>query len=275
MGGAYDTWTADGVLERYWGEHIHHGFYPEGRINGVDFRAAKRALVERLLSWADPGPVQSVLDVGCGIGGSSRLLHERLDAEVVGVTLSAAQVGRARQLTDAAAPIRFEQADALHLPFPDDRFDLVWSCESGEHMPDKRTFFAELVRVLKPGGTLILATWCVRPGELSHRERARLDAIYRDWTLPFFIPVEEYAQMALLDGRLRAVRTDDWSRQTSPTWRHQLVLGARDVFWLLRQGPGVIGRSLRDARTALAMIRGFAEGTVRYGLLRGTKEPPR
>jgi len=49
------------------------------------------------------------------------------------------------------------------MPFADASFDLVWSLESGEHMPDKVKFLQECYRVLKPGGTLIMVTWCHRP----------------------------------------------------------------------------------------------------------------
>jgi len=42
----------------------------------------------------------------------------------------------------------------------DNSFDLVWACESGEHMPDKKAYVDEMVRVLKPGGTLVIACWC-------------------------------------------------------------------------------------------------------------------
>ena len=52
--------------------------------------------------------------------------------------------------------------DALAMEFPDNSFDLVWACESGEHMPDKAAYVAEMSRVLKPGGTLVIATWCQR-----------------------------------------------------------------------------------------------------------------
>lgn len=42
--------------------------------------------------------------------------------------------------------------DALAMEFPDDSFDLVWACESGEHMPDKKAYVEEMARVLAPGG---------------------------------------------------------------------------------------------------------------------------
>jgi len=43
----YDQWTVDGILERHWGDHIHHGFYPSGKIDGADFKRSKVDLNDR------------------------------------------------------------------------------------------------------------------------------------------------------------------------------------------------------------------------------------
>lgn len=273
VGGAYDGWTADGVLERYWGEHIHHGFYPEGRFRRVDFRKAKEDLIERLLAWSKVRAPTRILDVGSGIGGSSRYLARRFGAEVVGITLSEAQVARAKALTAPELPVRFEQADAQQLPFEDGRFDLVWSCESGEHMPDKPIFFEEMVRVLAPGGVLLLATWCRRQNSpaFSRAEEARLMRIYREWALPPFVTLESYREQAEDDGRLVDIETEDWSRYASPTWSHQIWLGLWDLPWLLRQPRRIFWRSLRDAWAVRDMIAGYRAGTIRYGVLRATR----
>ena len=48
----------------------------------------------------------------------------------------------------------------MSLRFPDNHFDLVWSMESGEHMPNKHGFLSEATRVLKPRGKFLMATWC-------------------------------------------------------------------------------------------------------------------
>ena len=93
---------SEGILEHYWGEHIHLGYYtPEERQRGYlrkDFKAAKVDFVDKMLEWSgvrDPGrpPVRRVLDVGCGIGGTSRLLARAFpEAQVAGITLSTEQV---------------------------------------------------------------------------------------------------------------------------------------------------------------------------------------
>ena len=91
---AYDAWTQDKLLERLWGEHIHLGFYPLGKKN-IDFRKAKVQFVHELVKWSgiDKLPKGSrILDVGCGIGGSSRILAKHYGFNVTGITISQAQV---------------------------------------------------------------------------------------------------------------------------------------------------------------------------------------
>lgn len=89
----------------------------------------------------------------------------------------------------ATARPYLQVADALQQPFADDSFDLVWSLESGEHMPDKPQFVGELARVCAPGGRVIIVTWCHRvlaPSEaqLSADEQSLLDRICEAYYLP-------------------------------------------------------------------------------------------
>ena len=106
--------NSDGILEHYWGEHIHLGYYTqEERARGYlrkDFKRAKVNFVEKMLEWSgvrDAGrpAVKRILDVGCGIGGTSRLLAKAFpDAQVAGITLSTEQVReekeRGREVSD-------------------------------------------------------------------------------------------------------------------------------------------------------------------------------
>lgn len=106
-----------------------------------------------------------MVDVGCGIGGSSRYISKKFGCKTTGITLSSVQAARANELSRKAGlgdKCSFQVADALQQPFADGSFDLVWSMESGEHMPDKQRFVNELVRVCAPGGTVIIVTWCHR-----------------------------------------------------------------------------------------------------------------
>jgi tocopherol O-methyltransferase len=62
-------------------------------------------------------------------------------------------------IPDTPFPCLVQVADALQMPFEDNSFDLVWSMESGEHMPDKKQFISELKRVATPGGKIVVVTW--------------------------------------------------------------------------------------------------------------------
>lgn len=100
-----------------------------------------------------------VLDVGCGGGQIARaLLQRRQDLELVGVDLSDEQIRRAeRRNCDLADRCEFVQGSALDLPFPDEAFDAVYSVASIKHWPDPGAGLTECVRVLRPGGQLLVA----------------------------------------------------------------------------------------------------------------------
>jgi cyclopropane fatty-acyl-phospholipid synthase-like methyltransferase len=114
-------------------------------------------------------------DIGCGIGGSSRHVARAFPgATAHGITLSPVQAARATALAaDAglAAVARFSVGDALRPcpPLEEGGYDLVWSLESGEHMPDKRAFVRALASLAAPGGKVVIATWVHRDLEGERR----------------------------------------------------------------------------------------------------------
>ena len=119
------------------------------------------------------------VDVGCGIGGSSRHIARKFGCKTSGVTLSPYQAKRGNELAQeqgVSGLCDFRVADALDMPFRSNTFDLVWSLESGEHMPDKRQFVRELVRIAAPGGRIIIVTWCHR--DLNADELKLTDTVY-------------------------------------------------------------------------------------------------
>jgi MPBQ/MSBQ methyltransferase len=131
---SYDQWTNDGILEFYWGQHIHLGYYGSPPVRR-DFLAAKEDFVHEMVRWGGPDCFRrgtTVLDVGCGIGGSSRMLARDYGCVVTGITISPSQIKRARELTPPGLPVRFLVNDAMALSFPTASFDVVWSVEAGQ-----------------------------------------------------------------------------------------------------------------------------------------------
>lgn len=270
----YDA--SSGLWEQIWGEHMHHGYYGSTGKEKKNRRQAQIDLIEEFLNWGGVGQAEQILDVGCGIGGSSLYLAQKFNARAVGITLSPVQASRATQRAQEAglaAEVQFQVADALDMPFADDTFDFVWSMESGEHMPDKAKFLAECYRVLKPGGTFLMATWCHRPitpatGELTADEKQHLAEIYRVYCLPYVISIPEYEAIAH-NLPFQNIRTADWSDAVEPFW--DIVIDSafepKAIFGLLQSGWSTI----QGALSLGLMSRGYQRGLIRYGLLRATK----
>jgi tocopherol O-methyltransferase len=264
------------LWEQVWGEHMHHGYYGRGGTDRLDRRQAQINLIEELLKFAHLERATNILDVGCGIGGSTLYLAEKFQATATGITLSPIQAARAKEranLANLEDKVTFEVADALNMPFPDNFFDLVWSLESGEHMADKTQFVQECYRVLKPGGTLILATWCHRPttslaGDLTIDERRHLAEIYRVYCLPYVISLPEYESIALNCGFSKII-ADDWSTSVAPFWdvviasafEPQTFVSLLNSGWTTIQGALALG----------LMSRGYKRGLVRFGVLSAKK----
>ncbi len=101
-----------------------------------------------------------VLDIGCGGGQHTiELASQRPDVQVVGLDLSAEFVRRARDRASAAqvgSRVEFVKGNALALPFEAEEFDHVYSIGSIKHWPDMGQGLAECLRVLKPGGQLLV-----------------------------------------------------------------------------------------------------------------------
>ena len=116
---SYDDWTNDGILEFYWGEHIHLGHYGSPPRK-KEFFKAKSDFVHEMVRWGGLDRLPSgttVLDVGCGIGGSSRMLAREYGFAVTGITISPQQVRRAQALTSPEVNAHFQVDDTLALSF--------------------------------------------------------------------------------------------------------------------------------------------------------------
>ncbi|NJM57192.1 MAG: methyltransferase domain-containing protein [Synechococcales cyanobacterium RU_4_20] len=274
---SYDQWTEDGILEYYWGEHIHLGHYgsPPRKKN---FIQAKADFVHEMVRWGglDRLPQGSILiDVGCGIGGSTRTLAKEYGFEAIGVTISPQQVRRATELTPPDVSARFQVDDALELSFPDASFDVVWSVEAGPHMPDKAQFAQELLRVLKPGGILVVADWNQRDDRqvpLNVWEKSVMQQLLDQWAHPQFSSIEGFAELLEATGLTTdGVATADWTRATLPSWLDTIWQGIiRPQGWLQYGVSGFI-KSVREVPTILLMRFAFGTGLCRFGMFKAVR----
>lgn len=274
---SYDEWTEDGILEFYWGEHIHLGHYGSPP-SSKNFIVAKYDFVHEMVRWGSLDKLPSrttLLDVGCGIGGSSRILAKDYNFDVTAVTISPQQVKRAQELTPADVDAKFQVDDAMNLSFPDASFDVVWSVEAGPHMPDKEIFARELLRVLKPGGILVVADWNQRDDRiipLNFWEKPVMRQLLDQWSHPAFSSIEGFAELLTGTGLVTGqVVTDDWTQETLPSWFDSIWQGIIKPKGLILFGlPGLI-KSLREVPTLLLMRLAFGSGLCRFGMFRAVR----
>ncbi len=274
---SYDEWTQDGILEFYWGEHIHLGHYgspPQPK----DFRQAKYDFVHEMVRWGGLdhyAPGTTLLDVGCGIGGSSRVLAKDYGFEVTAVTISSGQVARATALTPADVSAKFMVDDAMALSFPDESFDVVWSLEAGPHMPDKAVFASELLRVLKPGGRLVVGDWNQRDDRyqpLNFWEKPVMKQLLDQWSHPKFSSIEGFSELLEATGMTQgSVETADWSQETLPSWLDSIWQGIIRPHGLVKFGFSGFIKSVREVPTLLLMRLAFGSGLCRFGMFRAVR----
>jgi ubiquinone/menaquinone biosynthesis C-methylase UbiE len=130
-------------------------------VDPILFQGQLRALWRRTVALARLQPGEQALDVGCGTGTVAMAVAVRVGASgrVVGIDPSAQQIARARaKAARRHVPIEFQIAVIERLPFPDQAFDAVFSTLMMHHLPAplKRQGIAEIARVLKPGGRLVI-----------------------------------------------------------------------------------------------------------------------
>jgi phosphoethanolamine N-methyltransferase len=140
-----------GLLELVWGD----GFLAPGGADSVRHTVAGVELGG-----------STVLDIGCGVGGADLVLAREMGARVHGVDIETGLVARCRANAERAGladQVTYERTAPGPLPFADESFDHVFTHAALIHVDDKPAMFAEIHRVLRPGGWLLAYDWLRGP----------------------------------------------------------------------------------------------------------------
>lgn len=253
----------------FWGPHIHHGLWERNESS----RVAQIQLTERLADYADIRRGQSLLDIGCGMGGSSIHLARTRGVHCQGVTISPLQCRWARlsaRLHRVHSQVSFRCADVEQAEFPAQSVDVVWSIECTEHLFDKPRFFQQAGKWIRPGGRVALCAWLAGSD-------IQADAIRRQLVLDvcegFFCPSlgtrADYVDWLSHAGFV--VETNqDWTRHVMRTWEI-----CRDR--VRRSGVRWLARWI-DRDTVLfldrfeTILQAYQTGAMEYGCFVARKE---
>ena len=146
-----DSWDLDNSLA------IHYGYWDE-KVRS--FPQSLMRMNEVMMEAAQIKSIDTVLDAGCGVGGSSIFLAQQTGCKVTGITLSEKQAVQANlnaKKKGVETLVDFKVMDYCNTTFANESFDIVWGCESICYADDKIKFIKEAYRLLKPGGRLVIA----------------------------------------------------------------------------------------------------------------------
>ena len=122
------------------------------------FHTRGRVSTKELAGLADIKASDHVLDVGCGLGGTARYLAAQYGCKIAGIDLTEEYISIGKKLTQMVGlndRVKLRHGSALKIPYEDERFDIVWTEHVQMNIADKNRFYAEIARVLKPGGRLL------------------------------------------------------------------------------------------------------------------------
>jgi len=175
-----------------------------------EFHIRGREATIELAGRAQPRPGERVLDAGCGIGGSARFLAAEHSCLSTGIDLTAEYVVAAKALAQLVhlEDVAFCRGSALALPFAQGAFDLVWTEHAQMNIADKPRLYAELARVLRPGGRLAFHDVFAGSGE------ALYPVPWADEAAISFVPRPEEARAALERSGLRIAQWEDTTRRS-------------------------------------------------------------
>ena len=111
-------------------------------------------------------PGMNVLDVGCGVGGPLRSLAQKYGSTITGLNISEYQLSKCEEYNKESAVddlCHVLLGDFMAIPADDQSFDAVYHIEAIAHAPVKETVYAEIFRILKPGGVFAGYEWCMTP----------------------------------------------------------------------------------------------------------------
>jgi ubiquinone/menaquinone biosynthesis C-methylase UbiE len=226
------------AIEQSFGRHVHWGYWknPEqADLSGADFVEATENLTEELCRDARIENGLSVLDVGCGFGGTIAHMNEKYaDMRLAGLNLDSRQLERARAqvIPKSRNRIGWVQGDACRLPFPDQCFDAVVAVECIFHFPSREQFFREAWRILKPDGILTLSDFIPAPVIVPFAKIKLPERLSRGFygKCNVHYTLEAYRQLAD-SSRFKVLSERDITQHTLPTYPYLRRLAREASFF--------------------------------------------
>ncbi len=260
----YNTLTQ--LYSTLFGRNWHLGYW----LNASTFAEAGDRLNLAMIERLHVHPNETVLDVGCGVGGPACDIATTTGARVVGISNSRAGVdGATASAADRGlgAQVRFELGEMLQLPIEDTSVDAVFSCEAVHNVVDKAPLARELARVLKSGGRMVVGDlFLLRP-----ISRLQIDA---DTLKGFSFHLCEADEWIALvqQNRVRVTDSVNIGHHVGPrSLEHCTTVCLQQAS---RAPQGSLEHTIltRTAEATTLLAEGFRAGDLGWGIWTGTKQ---
>ncbi len=140
----------------------HYGYSSEYHRGPFNMEAAQLEMERKLGQTLDLPSGSKILDAGCGYGPVARTLTNEFKYDVVGIDFIDRRLHKGQEISrDADTPLNLTNADYHFLPFADNSFDGIYTMETLVHAFDHKKVLNEFLRVLKPGGKLVLFEYSI------------------------------------------------------------------------------------------------------------------
>jgi len=164
-----------------------------------EFHIRGDVATKELISLSNFNPEMHIIDVGCGVGGSTRRLTHEVGCRTTGIDLSDEYIDVAERLTEILGMeerVKFHACSALELPFDSNTFDGAWSIQMNMNVEDKLGWLKEMYRVLKPGGRAVLYEVCGHKNTPIHVPVPWA----QDITMSFLVPPDAFREIIIEAG---------------------------------------------------------------------------
>ena len=261
-----DSWDLNNSLA------IHYGYWDE-RVKS--FPQSLLRMNEVMMEAANIKPSDKVLDAGCGIGGSSIFLAEKIGCNVTGISLSERQINKAKELAiekKVEEKVDFRVMNYCATNFPNESFDIVWGCESICYADDKEQFIKEAYRLLKPGGRLVVADGFVT--DFKNNDRSTIRSWLTGWQVNYLETLDRFEEFMSETG-FKNIFSSDISKFTAHSSRRLYKFYFLPNIYLLWKTITFSNRSTEMQRKNIAACKhqfnGMRNGLWQYGMIVGTK----
>jgi cyclopropane fatty-acyl-phospholipid synthase-like methyltransferase len=253
---------------------LHYGYWDSSTKT---FNDALLNINKVLARYANISKQDTVLDAGCGVGGSAIWLAKNIGCKVTGISLNEKQVKQASILAlkeEVQHLIKFEQNDYTSTGFAANSFDVVWGIESVCYVPDKSEFMREAFRLLKTGGRLIVADFFKKDG-LAENQALQIKKWANGWAIDDYATKENFEHQ-LSETSFSNIRFENANDAIMPSAKrlyraYFLGIIPALIYRLFNRKATELGKN--NVHTAYLQYKTLKKNLWAYGIFSAEKAP--